>query len=72
MGKGEYTFVVADRANKSEVRRAVAERFSVTVQDVRMLNMPGKERRRGRQIGWRRGFKKAVVVLTEGQSIEVQ
>lgn len=68
---GEYAFVVADTANKREVAKAVAERFSVTVQDVRMLTMPGKERRRGRTIGWRSGFKKAIVALAEGQTIEM-
>lgn len=73
MGKDrEYTFVVAPAANKQEVRRAIADRFKVTVQDVRMLNMPRKERRRGRTIGWKSGFKKAVVVVAEGQTIEVQ
>lgn len=73
MGKtGEYTFVVAGTANKREVGLAVAKRFGVTVKDVRVLNMPRKERRRGRTIGWKSGFKKAVVVLTEGQTIEMQ
>ena len=71
-GNQEYTFVVAKVANKNDVRRAVAVRFNVTVHDVRMLNMPGKERRRGRTIGWKSGFKKAVVVIAEGQSIEMQ
>ena len=69
---GEYTFVVAGTANKRKVGRAIAERFGVTVEDVRVLNMPGKERRRGRTIGWKSGFKKAVVVLAEGQTIEMQ
>ncbi|MBI4225390.1 MAG: 50S ribosomal protein L23 [Candidatus Sungbacteria bacterium] len=69
---GEYAFVVAGTANKREVAAAVAQRFSVTVEDVRVLNMPGKERRRGRTIGWKSGFKKAVVVLAKGQTIEMQ
>jgi large subunit ribosomal protein L23 len=70
--KREYTFVVAKVANKNEVRQAVARRFNVTVENVRMLTMPGKERRRGRTIGWKSGFKKAVVVLAQGQTIEMQ
>ncbi|MBI3442854.1 MAG: 50S ribosomal protein L23 [Candidatus Sungbacteria bacterium] len=69
---GQYAFVVAGTANKREVAAAVAQRFKVTVENVRVLNMPGKERRRGRQIGRKSGFKKAVVVLAEGQSIELQ
>lgn len=69
---GEYAFVVAKTANKREVAAAVAQRFNVTVEDVRVLNMPRKERRRGRTIGWKSGFKKAVVVLANGQTIEMQ
>ena len=42
------------------------------VEDVRVLNMPRKERRRGRISGWKRGFKKAVVVVAQGQTIEMQ
>ena len=72
MSKKEHTFVVATTANKHEVRQAVVDRFKVTVEDVRMLNMPRKERRRGRTIGWKSGFKKAVVVIAEGQTIEMQ
>lgn len=68
---GRYAFVVSGTANKREVAAAVTQRFHVAVEDVRMLNMPGKERRRGRTIGWKSGFKKAVVVLAEGQTIEM-
>lgn len=68
----EYAFIVAAGANKRGVKQAVADRFKVIVEDVRVLNMPGKERRRGRQIGWKSGFKKAVVALAQGQTIETQ
>ena len=70
--RSEYAFVVAKTANKRQVAAAVAERFHVTVADVRVLNMPRKERRRGRTIGWKSGFKKAVVVLANSQTIEMQ
>ena len=70
--QGRYTFVVADTANKQEVRHAVFERFGVLPIAVRILTMPEKQRRRGRQIGWKSGFKKAVITLAEGQKIEVQ
>ena len=66
---GKYTFVVAQGANKDEVARAVKARYGVTVRDVNILSMPGKMRRRGRQIGWRAGFKKAVVTLKKGEII---
>ncbi|MEK7560966.1 MAG: 50S ribosomal protein L23 [Patescibacteria group bacterium] len=67
----QYAFVVRTGANKFEVGRAVENRYGVSVQSVAVLNMPGKERRRGRQIGRRPGFKKAIVKLKEGQKIEI-
>ena len=67
-----YTFVVAPSANKVDIKRAVENRFSVKVEKVNILNMPDKERRRGRQVGWKAGFKKATVKLKEGQAIEIQ
>ena len=69
---GKYTFVVSQSANKDEVARAVKARYGVAVRDVNILSMPGKMRRRGRQIGWRAGFKKAVVTLKEGETITMQ
>ena len=44
----------------------------VLVKKVAVLMAPEKKRMRGRQVGWRSGFKKAVVTLKEGQSIEIQ
>ncbi len=67
-----YVFGVAGQANKVGVKRSVEGLYGVTVEGVRILNMPGKERRRGRQIGWKPGFKKAIVKVKEGQSIEMQ
>lgn len=69
--RGVYVFRVASDANKRTVARAVAARYGVMVTHVRMAAQPAKERRRGRQIGWKRGFKKAMVQLKEGQRIEV-
>jgi large subunit ribosomal protein L23 len=66
-----YTFIVARDANKLEIRRAVQTLFNVTVQDVRTANYPGKVRRVGRSIGRKSGYKKALVKLVEGDSIDV-
>lgn len=70
--RGKYVFIVASRTNKNEVKRAVESRYNVNVKSVNILKMPGKERRRGKQIGWKSGYKKAIVTLKSGQSIEVQ
>lgn len=66
-----YTFIVAKEANKHEIRHAVQTLFNVTVQDVRTANYPGKVRRVGRSIGRKSGYKKALVKLVEGDSIDV-
>ena len=71
-GENKYIFLVGPRANKIEVKKAVEGRYGVSVRNVNILNMPGKERKRGRQIGWKPGFKKAIVKIKEGQTIEIQ
>jgi len=67
----QYMFVVDRRANKTQVKEAVELAFKVKVTDVNTLNAPGKERRRGRVMGERSGFKKAIVTLAPGSSIEL-
>ncbi len=66
----EVAFVVARNANKVEIRRAVEELFDVSVVSVRTMNVAGKVKRLGRYEGKRAGWKKALVTLKEGQSIE--
>ena len=66
-----YTFIVAKDSNKIEIRSAVQELFGVTVEDVRTANYPGKVRRVGRSTGRKSGYKKALVKLVEGDSIDV-
>jgi large subunit ribosomal protein L23 len=64
------TLAVDPRANKHQVKAAVEELFSVQVLDVRTMRMPRKGRRVGRFIGRRPEWKKAIVTLAEGQTIE--
>ena len=64
------TFAVDPRANKHEIRDAVQQLFQVKVEDVHTIRMPRKSRRLGRFIGRRPEWKKAIVRLAEGQSIE--
>jgi large subunit ribosomal protein L23 len=70
MGNNQYVFKVARTANKQEVRKHVSALYKVDVINVQMLNMPEKERRVGRHSGVKAGFRKAIVTLTKGQSIE--
>ena len=66
----EVAFVVARDANKIEIRKAVQELFDVDVIAVRTIKVRGKVKRLGKSEGRRPGFKKAIVKLKEGQTIE--
>ena len=65
-----YVFKVFNNANKAEIKKQVEKVFDVKVKDVKISNMPQKRRDLGRHPGFRAGFKKAIVVLKEGYSIE--
>jgi large subunit ribosomal protein L23 len=66
-----FTFIVAEDANKIEIRRAVEQMFDVKVRSVNTMRYRGKARRVGRNTGRRASFKKAIVTLVEGERIDV-
>jgi large subunit ribosomal protein L23 len=61
----KYTFVVAQDANKIEIKKAVEEIFKVKVSDVNTMHLSGKNRRRGLTSGKTAKAKRAIVTLTE-------
>lgn len=67
----KYLFCVALDANRIEIRRAVQDIFNVKVKDVRTIVMHGKVKRMGVFAGKRPDWKKAIVTLEEGQSIDL-
>lgn len=71
MGENKYSFVVDIRANKTQIRQAVEQIFQVKVEKVNTMRVLGKMRRMGRTEGKRPDYKKAIVTLAEGHSIEV-
>ena len=70
MEEGKYVFVVAKKANKIEIAKAVAEVFNVKVANVNTVNVSGKMQRMGRFVGKRSDYKKAIVKLAPGETIE--
>ncbi|HET7229725.1 MAG TPA: 50S ribosomal protein L23 [Longimicrobium sp.] len=68
---GAYTFVVAKDANKIEIAQAVEKQFNVKVRDVRTMRYAGKQKRMGKFAGRKASWKKAVVTLAEGDTIEL-
>ena len=61
----KYTFKVAVGANKTQVKLAVEEIFGVEVEKVNIMNVNGKMKRMGRNVGRTAASKKAIVTLTE-------
>jgi large subunit ribosomal protein L23 len=65
----QVTFEVDCRANRIEIARAVESIFNVRIEDVKTMRVKGKIKRRGRTLGRRRDWKKAIVTLAPGQRI---
>jgi large subunit ribosomal protein L23 len=66
----QVSFEVDRRANRVEIRRAVEKIFKVRVADVRTMQIKGKVKQRGRIVGKRRDWKKAIVKLMPGDRID--
>ena len=67
----QVTFRVDRRASKPEIKRAVEGLFGVKVTKVNTLNMRGKVKRFKGRLGKRADYKKAIVTLAEGDSIDI-
>lgn len=69
--QSRYSFEVDRRANKLQIKEAVEKAFNVKVVAVNVMNVPGKQRRLGRIQGHTPGWRKAIVTLPAGQTIQV-
>jgi large subunit ribosomal protein L23 len=67
----KYTFKVHKDAHKTQIRQAVEELFGVKVERVNVIKMQPKPKRRGVTRGTKPGWKKAIVQLREGETIEI-
>lgn len=72
---GRYTFVVDKRSNKLEIKKAVEDFYGVKVEEVNTAVVPGKRKARFTKGGFIEGmkpsYKKAIVTLAEGESIDL-
>lgn len=69
-GERAIVFKVDIKANKIEIKKAIQKMFDVRVQDVRTMVVRGKVKRMGRFEGKRSNWKKAIVTLKEGETLE--
>ncbi len=74
-GQAKYGFVVNINANKIEIAKAIKEKFKVDVEAINTIKMKGKTKsqftKKGRFEGKTATFKKAIVTLKEGQTIDL-
>ncbi|MEA2097765.1 MAG: 50S ribosomal protein L23 [Patescibacteria group bacterium] len=69
--ENQYVFVVSDSANKSEIKKAIESLYRVSVVSVNVVSVPSKPKRfRGRP-GIKSGYKKAIVKLVKGDTIDL-
>ncbi|MGD9182417.1 MAG: 50S ribosomal protein L23, partial [Desulfobacterales bacterium] len=66
----QVTFEVDRLANRIEIKRAIETAFQVRVAGVQTMQVKGKTKRRGRFVGKRRNWKKAIVTLMPGERID--
>ena len=71
IANNQYTFQVHKDAHKTQVRQAVEQLFDVKVERVNIVKVQPKPKRRGMIRGTRPGWKKAIVQVREGESIEI-
>ena len=71
VSQNQYQFKVLKNANKTLIKKAIEEIYGVKVEKVRTIKVPEKPRRLGRFFGKKPGYKKAIVTLKEGYSIEI-
>ena len=71
MNENKYTFEVAKNAPKEEIRAAIQKLFGVRVLKVNTINVKPKQKRVRYQVGMTRSWKKVIVTLAPGDTIEV-
>lgn len=69
--QNKVTFKIAQGATKRDVKKAVEQLFNVTVTKVNTINVEGKEKRFKNTLGQRKDYRKAIVTLKAGDSIDI-
>ena len=69
--ENKYAFKVSPKANKTEIKQAIESIFNVKVESITTSNSHPKKRRVGKYTGQRKTYKKAIITLCDGYSIEL-
>ena len=71
MALNKYVFKVAKESDKNTIKKAIEELYGVKVIKVNIINIPSKKRIYARKVGWKSGYKKAIITLKKGDRIEL-
>ncbi len=69
--ENKYVFKVYSNTNKLEIKKSIEGIYGVDVLAVNVITIPHKKRRMGKTEGFKKGYKKALVTIKEGQKIEI-
>lgn len=69
--KNKYIFKISMLANKVQIKTAIEKIYKVKVEKINTIKVPKKRRSRGRIVGWKAGYRKAIITLKEGSKIDV-
>ena len=67
----QYSFIVNPQSTKSTIKKAIEYLFDVEVIKINTCHLPKKKKRLGKYIGWKSHYKKAIVTLSEGNTISL-
>ncbi len=67
----KYSFIVDWYSNKIDIKTAIEELFNVKIIKINTCRLPRKKKRVGKYIGWKSQYKKAIVTLNEGDTINL-
>lgn len=71
VGDNRYSFIVSPLSSKISIKAAIEELFNVKVIKINTCNLPRKKKRIGKYIGWKSQYKKAIVTVADGYTINI-
>ena len=71
LANNQYSFVVNSKCDKPTIKAAIEYLFNVKVIKVNTSHLPKKKKRIGQYIGWKSHYKKAIITLSEGDTINL-
>jgi len=69
--QGKYVFLVDSRATSPEIKKALEAIYKISIVNINIINTRPKPRRWGRSVGVKPGYKKAIVTLKKGQTLDI-